>query len=205
MTTTIRRLLKAGAGALVLSLALAACTSATDETPGTTTPAASADAATAHNAADTEFAQMMIIHHQGAIEMADLAAEQADTPEVIALAERITAAQGPEIDLMTRWLETWGEPAGTGTDHGGMDHAGMEMDGMDQAEAMAALQALAGTDFDRRFLELMTAHHEGAITMAQAVLDAGQNEDVRRLAQQIIEAQTAEITEMAGLLAGLPA
>jgi len=189
----------------MLSLALAACATPVEQSPATPPTATSPEASATHNAADTEFAQMMIIHHQGAIEMADLAAQQATTPEVSALAERITAAQGPEIELMTGWLESWGEPTSTDADMGGMDHGGMDMDGMDQDAAMTELQALTGTDFDRRFLELMTAHHQGAVTMAQTVIDTGQNEEVRELAQQIIDAQTAEITEMADLLEDLPA
>ena len=207
MATTIRRILTAGAATVTLSLALAACATPVEQSPATTTPTAatSPDASAAHNAADTEFAQMMIIHHQGAIEMADLAVQQAATPEVKALAERITAAQGPEIELMTGWLESWGEPTSTDADMGGMDHGGMDMDGMDQDAAMTELQTLTGTDFDRRFLQLMTAHHEGAITMAQSVINTGQNQDVRDLAQQIIDAQTTEITEMADLLEGPPA
>ncbi len=207
MATTIRRILTAGAATVTLSLALAACATPVEQSPATsTTPTVtSSDASAAHNAADTEFAQMMIIHHQGAIEMADLAVQHAATPEVKALPERITAAQGPEIELMTEWLEAWGEPTSTDADMGGMDHGGMDMDGMDQDAAMTELQTLTGTDFDRRFLQLMTAHHEGAITMAQSVINTGQNQDVRDLAQQIIDAQTTEITEMADLLEGLPA
>ncbi|MGC4154547.1 MAG: DUF305 domain-containing protein [Propionicimonas sp.] len=197
MPLGIRRAAVAGF-ALALSVALAACTTTAQQTPTDTTAAPAA----AHNAADTEFAQMMIIHHEGAIEMADLAVQRATTPEVTALGERITAAQGPEIDLMTGWLQEWGEPVNP--DMAGMDHGGMDMDGMDQAAAMEELAGLTGVDVDRRFLDLMTAHHEGAITMARAVIDAGQNPDVQQLAQQIVDAQTAEIAEMAKLRAGLP-
>lgn len=196
MLRTVRRAFRVAAGAFALSLALAACTS-----PGGT-GAPGAPTGQNHNAADTAFAQMMIIHHQGAIEMSDLAADRAATPEVKTLAERITAAQGPEIALMTGWLAAWGEEAAP-SDHGGMDHGGMEMDGLDQAGAMADLEARTGTDFDRRFLELMTAHHQGAVTMSQSVIDQGQNEDVQVLARRIIEAQTQEITEMGELLNGL--
>ena len=199
MLKTARRALQVAAGTLALSLALTACTSP----DGAGAPSApTGQVNPKHNAADTEFAQMMIIHHQGAIEMSDLAANRAATPEVKALAERITTAQGPEIELMTGWLAAWGQETAP-ADHGGMDHGGMEMDGLDQAGAMADLEARTGTDFDRRFLELMTAHHQGAITMSETVIDQGQNDDVQVLARQIIEAQTQEITEMGELLNGL--
>lgn len=197
--TSTRRRLTAAAAALALGLGLAACagSSGTTDTPA---PAASADA-TVHGDADTQFAQMMIVHHEGAIEMAGLAVERASDPEVRALAERIEAAQAPEIERMSGWLDAWGEDA-TPLDHGGMDHGGMEMDGMDQAGAMAALEDLEGAAFDQRFLELMIAHHEGAVVMAEAELEDGENPDALDLAQTIIDAQTAEIEEMRGLLAG---
>src|SRR5690606_39526011 len=155
-----------------------------------------------HNDADTMFAQMMIVHHEGAIEMADLAVEKADSEEVRSLAERISAAQGPEIEQMTSWLETWGEetsPMG----HEGMDHGGMDMEGMSQEEAMAELESLSGAEFDQRFLELMIAHHRGAVDMAQEELDGGENPQALELAQKIIDDQQAEITEMEELLQGL--
>ena len=72
---------------------------------------------------------------------------------------------------MTSWLEAWGEDTMPmdGMDH--TDHGGMDMEGMSQEEAMAELEGLSGTEFDRRFLELMIAHHQGAVEMAQSQLD----------------------------------
>ena len=140
---------------------------------------------------------MMIVHHEGAIEMADLAVERAASEEVRSLAEGISAAQGPEIEKMTSWLEAWGE--GT-MSMGGMDHGGMDMDGMNQEEAMAELAGLSGVEFDRRFLELMIAHHEGAVEMAQTELEDGQNTEALALSEQIVADQEAEIAEMQQLL-----
>ena len=176
------------AAALALAGMLAACARDTE-------PAAE------HNDADTQFAQMMIVHHEGAIEMAELAVERATTPEVKALGERISAAQGPEIELMAGWLDDWDEAAPAELDMEGMDHGGMDMDGMGQGEVMADLDGRAGTDFDDRFLAMMIAHHEGAIEMSEDELDDGQNAEALELAQTIIDAQEAEITEMEGLLA----
>ncbi|WP_324649975.1 DUF305 domain-containing protein [Georgenia sp. H159] len=206
---TLKTRLTAVGGGLVLALTLAACGDAEDTPPpqpgetmtteSTTTPAAQAEGA--HNDADTQFAQMMIVHHEGAIEMADAAVEMAETDEVRALAERISAAQGPEIEQMTSWLEGWGEETAP-MDHGGMDHGGMDMDGMSQEEAMEHLGAQSGSDFDRTFLELMIAHHRGAVEMAQSELDAGENAEALELAEKIIADQEAEIAEMEGLLEG---
>ncbi|WP_258725239.1 DUF305 domain-containing protein [Cellulomonas sp. NS3] len=197
-----RRRVTAAAAALTLAT-LAACSgqsdpAATEPADQETTASETADAA-AHNEADTEFAQMMIAHHQGAIEMAQMAAEKATNPEVQALAERIEAAQDPEIEQMTGWLEAWGEET-TAMDHGGMDHGGMQMDGMDQEQAMSELAGLEGAAFDQRFLELMTAHHEGAVAMAEQQLEEGENADALQLARKIIDDQTVEITEMQNLL-----
>ncbi|MFS0703280.1 DUF305 domain-containing protein [Cellulomonas sp. 179-A 9B4 NHS] len=206
MTTTIRRRLSAVAIAGTLALTLAACSDdaapAGGESPSAaeTTAEQSADAA-AHNDADVEFAQMMIVHHQGAIEMAELAVQKASNEQVRALGERISAAQGPEIELMTGWLEQWGEPTTPeAMDHGGMDHGGMDMEGMSQEEVMAELSALSGVDFDRRFLELMTDHHRGAIEMAETQRAEGENPEAVDLAGTIIDDQTMEITEMENLL-----
>ena len=80
---------------------------------------------------DIAFAQLMIPHHQQAIEMADLAATNATSAEVKALAAQIKAAQDPEISMMTQWLTGWGAPMEMeGTTDGGMDHGDMDMGGM---------------------------------------------------------------------------
>ena len=183
----------------------AATTSPTSSTSATATESASASASTdvaaEHNDQDTTFAQMMIIHHEGAIEMSQLAVQRADNPEVVALAERIAEAQGPEIDEMTAWLGAWGEDISP-DDHGGMDMGGMDMDGMSQEEMMTQLDGLAGDEFDRAFLDAMIAHHEGAIEMSEQQVADGQNPDAVALAEKIIEDQRAEITEMREILAG---
>ncbi|GIG28724.1 DUF305 domain-containing protein [Cellulomonas marina] len=226
MTRSTHRLL-AGATALVVAAGLAAC-GGSDGGAGAASGAASgADGATAsagatHAAADVAFAQMMVVHHEGAIDMADLAVERAGSEDVRALAGRISAAQGPEIATMTGWLEAWGEDvsadAEAGHDmeghdteghdmegHGGSGHdmAGMTMDGLTQEEAMAELEGLEGAAFDRRFLELMVAHHEGAVTMAEQELEEGRAPEATELAGRVVEDQTAEIAQMRELLAGL--
>ena len=170
-------------------------------TPATETPAAAESAV--HNASDTEFAQLMIVHHEGALEMAALAIAQASSDEVRSLADRIAAAQGPEIDTMTGWLATWGEDRAMSSDMGAMDHAGMQMGGRDQADVMAQLAKLKGPDFDRSFLQAMTEHHLGAITMAEDEQAEGSNAEAIALAGRIIDAQTKEITEMTNLLSAM--
>ncbi|MHB1234868.1 MAG: DUF305 domain-containing protein [Microbacteriaceae bacterium] len=202
------------------ALALAGLLTACSTTSAPTPPMASATS-TSHNAQDTAFAQAMIVHHQGAIEMADLAATRASSPQVKDLAGQIKAAQQPEIDAMTSWLMAWGEPVdmpGMGSTPSpsgsmpGMDMStpmptsssasGMEMPGM-TAQEMASLKATTGTAFDKLFLTLMTQHHQGAVSMAKAELSQGKNADARKLAQSIVTSQTKQIADMQTLLSTL--
>lgn len=81
---------------------------------------------------------------------------------------------------------------------GGAMSGGMEMGGDTDM-----LKALSGAEFDRAFLEMMTVHHEGALTMAQTELDKGENSQAKALAREITESQTAEIKEMKQLLSQL--
>jgi uncharacterized protein (DUF305 family) len=151
-----------------------------------------------HNQADIAFLQGMIPHHRQAVEMSDLAQESSDSPEVLALAEQIKAAQQPEIDQMQGLLDEWGVEGGSehgGAHGGGGGHAGMLSEG-----EMTALAAAEGGEFDRLFLTGMIAHHEGAITASQTELTEGQSAEAQKLAQEIIDAQEAEIAEMQALL-----
>lgn len=179
---------------------LAAVLAVTAVTAACSGPAADAPERTS---ADTEFAQMMVVHHEGAVEMSDEVADRATTSEVRELAVRVADAQGPEIATMRGWLEEWGDPAPEDAGHGGMDHGGMDMDGLSQQEAMTELRDAEGADVDRRFLELMIAHHEGVLEMAEQQRADGADPEAVALARQVVEDQTSEIAEMRDLLAGL--
>ena len=120
------------------------------------------------------------------------------------MAAQIKAAQDPEIRTMAAWLQSWGQPVPTGM--AGMpghtsSAAGMRgMAGMMTEQEMQQLHAATGTDFDRLWLQMMTKHLEGAVTVATTQLQQGENAAAKALAQQIITAQTAEIATMARLL-----
>jgi uncharacterized protein (DUF305 family) len=147
------------------------------------------------NNADIMFTTMMIPHHEQAIEMADVILDEDGVdPRVVALAETIKAAQGPEIELMESWLVEWGTEMG--------DMAGMG-DGMMSETDMQALENATGDEASQLFLEQMVEHHEGAIDMAQTEVDNGENPDVVALAESIIQSQTAEIATMQEILASL--
>ncbi|RKN12437.1 DUF305 domain-containing protein [Streptomyces radicis] len=149
-----------------------------------------------HNAADIAFAQGMIPHHRQAVDMADLAPEQGASDEVLALAERIRAAQDPEIETLSGWLAAWGEPV----PEEGMDHAGHDMGGMMSAEEMAELENATGAAFDAAFLAMMVQHHEGAVEMAGTELADGSYPPALDLAEDIVASQSAEIDQMNEML-----
>ncbi|OLR95059.1 DUF305 domain-containing protein [Actinokineospora bangkokensis] len=188
---TTRNTLGALLAALTLTF-LAACggTGSTghEGTSSTTAP-------TQHNDADVAFAQQMIPHHRQAVEMADLVQGRTTTPQVVDLATRIKGAQDPEINTMTTWLQSWGAP----TDEHGMDHGSRPMSGMMTDDQMTTLRAATGAAFDKQWLTLMTAHHEGAIDMAKTELKDGQNPDAKALARTITTTQQSEIDEMRAL------
>ncbi len=154
------------------------------------------DTAAGHNDADVTFAQQMIPHHQQAIEMAELAETRAESPEVKDLAADIEAAQDPEIETMTGWLESWGEDVSPSGEHGG----GHDTAGMMSEDDMADLEAASGAEFDQMFLTMMIEHHEGAIEMAKTEQSEGEYADAVELAEDIEMAQTEEIQTMQGLL-----
>lgn len=180
------RAVGASIAAVAAAVLIAGCGGADQEgMPGMghgTTPSASQPPAEAgqHNEADVAFAQGMIPHHTQALEMSRLAPERAQSEQVKELARQIETAQGPEIDMLTVWLRSWGVEAphgGThGMDHGnmpdegmsGMDHGGMR--GMMTPEDMQRLQQAEGAEFDRAFLTMMIEHHEGAVDMARTEL-----------------------------------
>ncbi|MFE3447337.1 DUF305 domain-containing protein [Nonomuraea sp. NPDC059194] len=142
------------------------------------------------NAVDVTFVQDMIVHHRQALDMSILAPARAESEKLKGLASRIKDAQGPEIQYMTTWLQEQGQKV---TDH----HAGhANMPGMATPEQMAALKAASGASFDRLFLDLMIAHHTGAITMATKVLGEGSHQRISELATDIGVEQTAEIRRM---------
>ncbi len=179
--------------AVVAALTVAGCGSDTDSNDSTGSGGAQ------FNEADVTFAQQMIPHHEQAVEMATMAQERASSPEVKQLAAKIEAAQGPEIDTMTGWLEDWGQEAPSDS-MGGMDHSGSDMSGMMSDAEMESMGAATGAEFDQMFLTMMIEHHTGAIEMAKTEQQDGENPDAIALAEKIEADQTAEIAQMEDLL-----
>ena len=142
----------------------------------------------AFSSQDIMFAEMMIPHHEQALEMSEFALSNTTNPDVLALAEQISGAQEPEIELMKSWPGV-----------NSMGHVGHTMAGMLDENEMEMLRDSTGADFDRLFLEGMIKHHEGAIEMAEMIIDSA-NSEVAKLGSSIIASQESEIKEMKALL-----
>lgn len=205
-----KKLVMTAAAAAVL-LGLSACTSDETDTASETTTAVEttatsgsstteqAEESAQHSEADVMFAQMMIPHHEQAIEMSDIILSKDDVPaDVTSLAEEIKAAQGPEIAQLTDWLEQWGEPTqpeGMDMDMGG-DHDMAQMEGMLSDEELQQLSDAPGPEAAELFLNQMIAHHEGAVAMAEDQVENGTYPPAVDLAQTIIDTQQQEIDTM---------
>uniref|UniRef100_A0A5Q5BH60 DUF305 domain-containing protein n=2 Tax=unclassified Mycobacterium TaxID=2642494 RepID=A0A5Q5BH60_MYCSS len=214
----------------VSTLVISACSNTGSDTAATSSSSSAASSATTsaanaeanHNDADVTFAQGMIPHHQQAVEMSDmLLGKQGINPDVVALANEIKNAQGPEIEQMQGWLQEWGAsstPAPTSTGMPGHNMPGHQMPadgnmgdmpgmaggghGMMSEADMAALQNAQGDEASRLFLTQMIEHHKGAITMAQQEIDNGQYSEAVEMARNIVSSQQKEIDTMQGMLNG---
>jgi uncharacterized protein (DUF305 family) len=200
-----RRLLIVGVAALTMLTTLTACNSDSSHeathSGSTSSSVSSPAAAQQHNQADVTFAQHMIPHHQQAIEMSDtVLAKQGIDARVIDMANRIKAAQGPEIQQMQSWLSQWGVPTMPMTP-GSM--AGHDVSGMMSEQDMNDLKSADGVEASKLFLTQMIAHHQGAITMGTDEIKNGQYPPAVSMAQSIVTGQQQEITEMQGILASL--
>jgi uncharacterized protein (DUF305 family) len=143
------------------------------------------------SATDGAFLVEMAAHHEAAIQMALIAQEQAEHPQISELADAIVATQDAEIEEMRSIHERlFDEPLGD-VDHGTLGMAEHEM-GMD----MEPMHLEDAEPFDRAFIDAMVPHHQGAIRMARVALASGEDPDIATLAREIIDAQSEEIDDM---------
>jgi uncharacterized protein (DUF305 family) len=192
--------LLAGPLAALAALALAACGASPSASPAvapTDAPASTAATAMPENMPgmdhsttagmsdapyDAAFIDSMIVHHEGAIAMANQALEQAERQEIKDLAQAIVGAQEAEITQLREWRTAWYPDLA--------DTSGMGMD-------MGDMEVTAGdAPFDQRFIQAMIPHHESAIAMAQDALQKAERQEIKELAQAIITAQEGEIAQM---------
>ena len=140
---------------------------------------------------DLQFIDTMTAHHQGALDMAKMIDGKTNNAEIIKFGKQIIADQEKEIAQMKDWREKWfaGKPAAKNMEMPGMMDS-MKMD-------MSKLSAAKDKDFDLMFIEMMTSHHQGAVTMAKEALTKSEKPEIKTLAGNIIKAQEAEIKMMA--------
>jgi len=140
---------------------------------------------------DGAFVAEMKPHHESAIEMAEIAQERFQHPEIEALAGEIIASQSEEINALDSIHERlFGEPIGE-ISHGSMGMSEEEMGAEMDAGALETAEP-----FDREFIDMMVPHHQSAILMARIELAEGEDEEAKSLATAIIEAQSSEIEQM---------
>jgi uncharacterized protein (DUF305 family) len=161
---------------------------------------------------DAGFARDMSRHHLQGVEMANVALERSEDPEIRSLAFDISSIQTNQAGRMEGWLSLWGLRPSGGEVMGWMSdggHAGHSMavdegsalmPGMATEEELAALRELSGTAFDVEFLRLMIRHHQGGLDMATYAAEHAEETAVRRLADTIAGTQTAETQTMTELL-----
>ncbi|MFQ4143681.1 DUF305 domain-containing protein [Chlorogloeopsis sp. ULAP02] len=154
-------------------------------------------------AVDQHFIEMMIPHHQQAVEMANLALTRAKHPETKKLAQAIKTEQAREIQQMRTWYKAWYGKEVPATPISGMgmmgaQHGMMKMPMHHDMRGMDVdLEALKNApDFDREFISQMIPHHQMAVMMSRMVVNSGTHPELRNLAQSIIKTQTAEIAQM---------
>ena len=189
--------------ALAAVLTLSACTNGTE--PSSSSGSSSSPSASASfSPADVTFAQMMIPHHEQAVEMSEniLAKDGVDV-RITDLATQIKAAQEPEIEQLRGWLTEWGTDESSTGGMDGMSGMGDGSDGMMSDDDMMALENASGPKAGELYLEQMIVHHQGAIMMAELELDEGQNEDAKAMASNIVTSQTDEIDVMKDILSTL--
>jgi uncharacterized protein (DUF305 family) len=143
--------------------------------------------------ADTMFLQMMIPHHQQAIDISELALQKSQNSELLSLAKIIIRDQKSEIAQMKAWLDQ----AGASED---MGHSAHGMGGMLNDEDLAALEKATGKNFDTLWLKGMIEHHDGAIHMSEMIRDAS-NLELKAFGEKIVQDQSAQITQMKKMLA----
>lgn len=140
---------------------------------------------------DLQFLDTMMSHHKGAVDMAMMAETKAGHEELKAFAATIVTDQQKEIRQMKEWRDKWyaGKPEAVNMEMPGMGASMKDMD-------MSKMSSSTGNTFDLMFIDMMTPHHQGAIEMGREALQKAEHPEVKRLAEQIIKSQEAEIKKM---------
>ena len=137
---------------------------------------------------DVDFVNMMIIHHQGAIDMATSEISAGKNDSIKSLARNIVKDQENEIATMRKWLEKNKDKKSSSGDN--------SMKLMESMKSMSDEDMKMTGDTDKDFVMMMIPHHEGAIEMSEVEIKYGTDPEIKKMAQDIIEKQKAEIKQM---------
>jgi uncharacterized protein (DUF305 family) len=155
-----------------------------------------------HNEVDTGFLQDMRVHHEQAVVMSLMYRSLADVdPGLQIVARTIVVGQNIEVGRMIQMLRTFGEQEAAPSDALVMAWMGMptepdQMMGLATEDDLETLGRASGDEADRLFVELMVAHHEGGIHMAEYAAEHGEHPEVVAFAQSIVQGQSGEIAEL---------
>ena len=144
---------------------------------------------------DLQFLDTMIVHHEGAVKMAQMLIGKTRRDELKTFAQKIIDDQTREIGQLKKWREQWfaGKAPAVNMSMPGMMNEGMKiMNG----EHMKTMDEMEPAHFDNHFLNMMIPHHQGAIDMANEALKKAEHQEIKDLAARIISAQSAEIHRM---------
>jgi uncharacterized protein (DUF305 family) len=147
------------------------------------------------DAFDEAYIADMLAHHEGALNMSEQAGAVVAHEELLTLTGNIIQTQSMELVQMREWQKAWGYKETTSGGHMSHGGAGMDMGG-DMVEMMNKLKDLKGEAYDKEFLKQMIIHHEQAIEMSRYANTNAKHQEIKDLAKNIIEAQTAEINQM---------
>lgn len=136
---------------------------------------------------DMDFANMMIEHHQGAIDMSKEELANGTDETIKTMARNIITKQTADIGMLREMVQT-GKPSGMKHGEGTMEKMHAEMKAQ-----MPGMQMSGNTDKD--FANMMIAHHEGGMKMSKALLANGMNNNLKVMAKKSISGETKEISE----------
>ncbi len=144
---------------------------------------------------DERFIDAMVLHHRSAVEMAEVALENAEHPELRQFAADIISNRLAEMEELWEIKEREFGPSGTPPEA----RAGEPEEEMEAMGVAADPEELANQEpFDRAFIDAMISHNVAAIEMAILARESTANPEIRELASGIVEAQEGEIQQMTG-------
>jgi uncharacterized protein (DUF305 family) len=167
-----------------------------------------APATPTENSVDAGFARDMAVHHQQAVELSFIVRDRTTAPDVRRFAYDIINTQANQRGMLLGYLDAWNlpkssqDPPMTWMGMGSMyqAHDGSLMPGMATNAQMDQLSRAKGKQAEILYLRLMTAHHKGGIDMSRAAARTAKTEQIRRLAQGMVDSQQAEVVLMANML-----